>query len=295
MKKILLGLVIAVGLFAQQPPYSQPMIQLVGNTLPVNCNNGDIFYNAGTFVTYRCGPTQTWTVFGGSGSGNVTASGSLANTAIVTGASGTIIQTPNTGATLDVSGFATLPGGVASSATPPSVTVGTGGTIAGSEGTGPSVCAATGVDCLWFSSTQHGLLANFNNAGIVPIVQGPNTAASGHVAVFVGTTGGILSDGGVGTLTIASGSSALGTSGISATTCATVVTGVATGTLSTDTIIWTPNASLKAVTGYVPASGGPKLTITSYPTADTVNFDVCNWTSGTVTPGAVTLNWRVVR
>jgi hypothetical protein len=26
-----------------------------------------------------------------------------------------------------------------------------------------------------------------------------------------------------------------------------------------------------------------------------VNFDVCNWTSSSITPGAVTLNWRVVR
>jgi hypothetical protein len=26
-----------------------------------------------------------------------------------------------------------------------------------------------------------------------------------------------------------------------------------------------------------------------------VNFDVCNWSGSSITPGAVTLNWRVVR
>jgi hypothetical protein len=37
------------------------------------------------------------------------------------------------------------------------------------------------------------------------------------------------------------------------------------------------------------------LTIISYPTANNVNFKVCNNTSASVTPGAITLNWRVVR
>jgi hypothetical protein len=37
------------------------------------------------------------------------------------------------------------------------------------------------------------------------------------------------------------------------------------------------------------------LTIIAYPTANNVNFKVCNNTSGSVTPGAITLNWRVTR
>lgn len=37
------------------------------------------------------------------------------------------------------------------------------------------------------------------------------------------------------------------------------------------------------------------LTIFVYPTANAVNFKVCNSTSASITPGAVTLNWRVVR
>ena len=96
------------------------------------------------------------------------------------------------------------------------------------------------------------------------------------------------------TTTIASGTSALGTSAIASGACATVVTTSATGTASTDAIIWNPNASIKGVTGYVPSTSGG-LTIAAYPTTNNVNFDVCNWTSASITPGAVTLNWRVVR
>lgn len=96
------------------------------------------------------------------------------------------------------------------------------------------------------------------------------------------------------TQTIASGTSALGTSAIASAACATVVTTTATGTASTDAITWIPNGSIKAVTGYVPLTAGG-LSITGYPTTNAVNWDVCNWTTSSITPGAVTLNWRVTR
>jgi hypothetical protein len=96
------------------------------------------------------------------------------------------------------------------------------------------------------------------------------------------------------TQTVASGTSALGTGAIASTACATVVTTSATGVASTDTIQFTPNVSIKALTGYTPATTGG-LTITPYPTANNVNFDVCNWSSGSITPSALTLNWKVTR
>jgi hypothetical protein len=37
------------------------------------------------------------------------------------------------------------------------------------------------------------------------------------------------------------------------------------------------------------------LTIIKYPTFGNVNFKVCNNTANGITPGHVTLNWRVVR
>lgn len=94
--------------------------------------------------------------------------------------------------------------------------------------------------------------------------------------------------------TIASGAKALATGAISSATCTSAQTDTATGTLTTDTITASFNGDPTAVTGYVPLTTG-MLTIIVYPTADTVNFKVCNNTSASITPGAITLNWRVVR
>lgn len=99
--------------------------------------------------------------------------------------------------------------------------------------------------------------------------------------------------GGVST-TVASGTSALGTSAISSAACATAVTTSATNTATTDVVSWGFNSDPTAVTGYVPLVAG-MLTIIAYPSANNVNFKVCNNTSSSVTPGAITLNWRVIR
>lgn len=96
------------------------------------------------------------------------------------------------------------------------------------------------------------------------------------------------------TLTIANGTSDLGTSAISSGACATVVTTSATGTATTDNIQADFNADPTGVTGYAPSASG-MLTIIKYPTTNNVNYKVCNNTAGSITPGAITLNWRVVR
>jgi len=96
------------------------------------------------------------------------------------------------------------------------------------------------------------------------------------------------------TQTIANGTAALGTGAITSGTCATVVTSSATGVATTDNIIADFNADPTATTGYSPTSNG-MLTIIKYPTANNVNFKVCNNTASSITPGAITLNWRVVR
>lgn len=97
-----------------------------------------------------------------------------------------------------------------------------------------------------------------------------------------------------GTQTIASGTAAMGTGAITSGTCATAVTVGATGVATTDAIIATPNGDPTGITGYVPSTTGT-LYIWAYPTANNVNFKVCNNTSASVTPSALTLNWRVVR
>jgi hypothetical protein len=70
--------------------------------------------------------------------------------------------------------------------------------------------------------------------------------------------------------------------------------GTATGVATTDRIVWNFNGDPTAITGFGPsASGG--LFIYAYPTADHVNFKICNNTAGTIDPGAITLNWMVLR
>jgi hypothetical protein len=136
-------------------------------------------------------------------------------------------------------------------------------------------------------------------AGIATCVRlSSNPAGTQWVVAQVGSQGAVGPAGPTGpagsVTVISQGTSVLGTSAIASAACATVVTTVATGVLSTDPIQWTPNGSIKAITGYVPATTGG-LTIAAYPTANAVNFDVCNWSSGSITPGALTLNWRVAR
>jgi len=94
--------------------------------------------------------------------------------------------------------------------------------------------------------------------------------------------------------TIASGTSALGTSEIASGACAAAVTTTATGTATTDIIGWGFNGDPTSTTGYSASADG-MLTIISYPTSNNVNFKVCNNTASSVTPGAITLNWKVIR
>jgi hypothetical protein len=63
---------------------------------------------------------------------------------------------------------------------------------------------------------------------------------------------------------------------------------------TTDNIGLDFNGSPLAVTGYVPSANG-MLTIVKWPTANTINIAVVNNTAASITPGAITLNYRVTR
>jgi hypothetical protein len=139
------------------------------------------------------------------------------------------------------------------------------GCIALAEGS-TAATGAVGVDTLRADSTAHALLTKYNTTGSeLPL-----------------------------TITIASGTATLGTSAISSAACATAVTVSATGVATTDTLTTGFNGDPTAVTGYIPSTSG-MLSIIAYPTANNVNFKVCNNTASSITPGAITLNWRVVR
>jgi hypothetical protein len=96
------------------------------------------------------------------------------------------------------------------------------------------------------------------------------------------------------TQTIANGQLALSTSAIASGACTAAQTTAATGVATTDVIMTSFASDPTAVTGYVPTTTG-MLTIIPYPTAGNVNFKVCNNTGASITPGAISLNWRVAR
>lgn len=150
-----------------------------------------------------------------------------------------------------------------------------------------------------------GWAVSLKNLGAGTVTLTPATSTVDGAATVTLTTGqglDLYSDGtnyftqpGKGLISFSvAGTSALGTSAIGSAACATAVTTAATGTATTDVINWGFNGDPTAVTGYVPLVAG-MLTIIAYPTANNVNFKVCNNTSSSVTPGAITLNWAVRR
>jgi|SRR5665213_976110 len=98
----------------------------------------------------------------------------------------------------------------------------------------------------------------------------------------------------VGTQTIGSGTQALNTAAIASGAASVIITTAVTGVLSTDNLLADFNADPTGVTGYTPSVNGV-LSIIKFCTAGHINFYAVNNTSASITPGAITLNWRVVR
>jgi hypothetical protein len=125
-----------------------------------------------------------------------------------------------------------------------------------------------------------------------------NVTAGDAIKVAPGASGKNIVDAGVAfsslTQTVGSGTIALTTSSISSASCSSASTVTITGTATTDTVIATLNADPTGVTGYLPSTSG-SLYIWVYPTLNTVNAKVCNNTTTTQTPSALTLNVKVVR
>jgi hypothetical protein len=120
-----------------------------------------------------------------------------------------------------------------------------------------------------------------------------NTTNTNTYSCTSANTWSLVGGGGGGTTTIAAGTATLSIAALASGACVTT-TVAASGVAATDSIIWNPNASIKAVTGYAPSAGGG-LSIAAYANSGNVLFDQCNWASGSITPGAVVLNWRIVR
>jgi hypothetical protein len=139
---------------------------------------------------------------------------------------------------------------------------GYGVTIAAPAGTPP-----TGSCYSWFDNTSNGPAWKCNNVATVITMS----------------------------RTIASGTTALPIAAIAANACsAAATTAVATGALTTDA----PEVSFATdPTGVLGYGGGTNggVTINPWPTANQMNFKLCNQTASSITPGALNVNWRVVR
>jgi hypothetical protein len=134
-----------------------------------------------------------------------------------------------------------------------------------------------------------------------PILLPTSTGTSGQVLTTDGAnpqqtswTGGGTGTSGTVTGTIASGTAVLGTALIASGAKATTVTVAGSGILATDNVMADFSVDPTSTTGYAPSANG-MLTIIKFCTAGNVNFIVVNNTGASITPGAVTLNWRVVR
>lgn len=134
--------------------------------------------------------------------------------------------------------------------------------------------------------TSAALLASNSSAQPTAVTVGTG------VITAAGINGG--SAGALGVL-IAAGTAAMNTSAIASGACATVVTVAGSGIATTDVIEVGFNGDPTAVTGYGASATGAVLTIYPYPSSGNANFKVCNSSASSITPSALTLNWKVYR
>lgn len=94
---------------------------------------------------------------------------------------------------------------------------------------------------------------------------------------------------------VASGQIALPTTAVAANSCdAAATTAVATGALTTDRATAQFASDPTGVTGYGGGTNGG-ISFRLWVTSNTWNIKRCNETGGSITPGAISLNWAVQR
>jgi hypothetical protein len=231
------------------------------NTFPASggfTQGGIPYFSSTTAVSSSGGLTQYGVVLGGGASSSPTSTGADANPLHVL-----LAGSPPTFGAITASMVPTL-------------NQNTTGTAANLLGCTP-VPSVAGSVCI------------YNGSGWA-LLQGNNVGTSS----LTENSSGVPSWSPVGTATIASGTAAMPTTLITSPNCSSAVTVTATGVVTTDRIIYTPNSDPTSTTGYAPSSTG-SLYIWAYPTAGNVNFKLCNQTGASVTPGALALNWSVVR
>lgn len=246
-------------------------------------------------TTKKCTVVQVSTYVFGLVSGDLTCTSGGACT--VTKINGT---TPGTGVVtalgvnVGTAGSVLVNGGALGTPSSGTLTSVTGYTVAHLSGGGTGVVTALGVNVgsagapvLFNGALGTPSSATLTSATGLPIagITGLGSNVGTAFAVALSAAGGL-------TTTVASGTAALGTSAVASGVCGSAIPANATGVVTTDTINAGFNGDPTAVTGY---TAGGMLTIVAYPTADHVNFKQCNLTAISITPSALTINWRVQR
>lgn len=97
------------------------------------------------------------------------------------------------------------------------------------------------------------------------------------------------------TLTIAAGQTAMPTAAVGGNACsAAATTATATGATTTDSSEFAYASDPTGVLGYGGGTNGG-IEIRRYVTTNTMNFKLCNTTASSITPGAISVNWRIAR
>lgn len=174
--------------------------------------------------------------------------------------------------------------------------VGSGASL-GPTGTGTITATSmpysglTGTVPTWNQNTT-GTAANLTAAAALPNGTSATTQTAGDNTTKLATDAFVLANSVQG---ICKGTISLPTAAIASGSYALATPATCAGLLSTDNILLTFNGSPLAINGYMPNSSGQLLTIYVWPTSAAINVAVGNSNGSPVTPGAATLNYRVLR
>lgn len=165
-----------------------------------------------------------------------------------------------------------------------------------------TVVGAVAVSPVFTRALDYNQPSDINNTGAIPVQTGTvNISTSWLLTSTVNSVGTdaltyvqFSLNPATTTSTICSGTVTLGTGALSTATKGNGSTSACSGLATTDAITNTANAEIFTLTGFTPSANGI-LTISCWPTANTVNCEEENNTAGTITPAAVTVNYRVVR
>lgn len=283
MKKILLSLFL---LIAAASPAFAANVNIDGLPAATSVIGANLWECEQGGVNNKCTATQNAAFIYGLMSGDATATGGGAVTfATVNANVGSFgSATACTAITVNAKGLITAASAATCTPAVGSVTgLGTGvgtalGVNVGSAGAFVTFNGALG-------TPSSGTGTNLTGIPISTGISGLGSGVAGAAANSLSAAGGL-------TTTIASGTAALGTSAVSSGVCGSTTTVAATNVATTDVIAVGFAADPTGTTGYLPTA---MLTVVPFASSGNVNFKQCNLTGSSITPAALTINWRVTR